>query len=234
MSDIPVITVDGPSGTGKGTVCSYLAKWLGWHMLDSGALYRILAHEAIVAGVSMQDEEALSALALSLKVRFEHSTDGIHAIDANEKDISAAIRTEECASAASKIAAQASVRGALLQRQRDFLKLPGLIADGRDMGTVVFPDAGVKIYLTASAEERAKRRYKQLNEKGISVNLPRLSAEISERDARDKARRVSPLIPADDAIVIDSTELTIGQVCNLVSERVIQVYEDLPAFPEED
>jgi cytidylate kinase len=233
MTEIPVITVDGPSGTGKGTVCSFLAMWLGWHLLDSGALYRILAHIAIAQEVSIKDEQALAELAINLEVSFQHGPDGVRVIDANAKDISDVIRTEECGNAASRIAALKPVREGLLQRQRDFLQAPGLVADGRDMGTVVFPDAAVKIYLTASADERAKRRHKQLNEKGINVNLPGLSADISERDARDKARSVSPLIPADDAIIVDSTELDIRQVCKVVSEDVIRVYEDLPALPSE-
>jgi cytidylate kinase len=231
MTNIPLITVDGPSGTGKGTLCSYLAQWLGWHLLDSGALYRIVAYLALKQGIDAKDELTLAQLAADLDIQFESTGQGIRVKDASGADISSEIRTEDIGNAASRVAALQRVREALLQRQRDFLQPPGLVADGRDMGTVVFPQAPVKIFLTASPEERALRRHKQLNEKGISVNLPRLSAEISERDARDSARSVSPLIPADDAIVIDSTGLDITGVCNQAAEIVMQVYSDVPSLP---
>lgn len=228
MSDIPVIAVDGPSGTGKGTVCTFLANWLGWHLLDSGALYRIMAYAAQKKGISLENETELAMLAADVDVRFEQDAQESRIILDNAVDISSAIRTEEAGNAASKVAALTQVRQALLERQRGFRQAPGLIADGRDMGTVVFPDARLKIYLTASAEERAKRRHKQLIEKGISVNLARLSAEISERDSRDKGRSVSPLKPAHDAIIIDSTELDIGAVCRKISEQVHQVFPGCP------
>ena len=228
MDDVPVITVDGPSGTGKGTLCLYLADWLGWHLLDSGALYRVLAHAAMEREISLNDETGLAGLAVNLDVRFDHEPLGVRVMFEGE-DISEAIRTERCGDAASRAAAMGGVRESLLERQRGFRKPPGLIADGRDMGTVVFPDAQLKVFLTASPGERAKRRYKQLKEQGISVNLARLSVEISERDARDMGRTLSPLKPAADAIVIDSTDLDAGAVCGRVSELVRQIF---PGFPE--
>lgn len=228
MAEIPVITVDGPSGTGKGTICLFLAHWLGWHLLDSGALYRVLACAALSRGMPLDDAGALVRLAEDLDVRFVQDPGGMRALLQGEGDISSAIRTEECGSAASRIAAIPEVREALLARQRAFCRAPGLIADGRDMGTVVFPDAPLKLFLTASPQERAKRRYKQLKEQGISVNLARLSVEISERDARDVNRSLSPLIPAADAIVIDSTDLDAGAVCGRVSELVRQKFPGVP------
>lgn len=220
MAEIPVIAVDGPSGTGKGTICLFLARWLNWHFLDSGALYRGLAYVALARDQSLDDATGLARLAAGLDVRFVEGPDAIRVLLHGHGDISTAIRTETCGSAASRIAAMREVREALLERQRAFREAPGLIADGRDMGTVVFPDAQLKVFLTASPQERAKRRYKQLKEQGISVNLARLSVEISERDARDMGRSLSPLIPAADAIVIDSTDLDAGAVCGQVSELV--------------
>ena len=228
MVDIPVIAVDGPSGTGKGTLCLFLAHWLGWHLLDSGALYRVLAYAALARGWSLDDEAGLAGLAEGLAVSFNQGPGGIRVLLDGKEDITGAIRTEESGNAASKVAAKQAVREALLARQRAFRKAPGLIADGRDMGTVVFPDAQLKVFLTASAQERASRRYKQLKEQGISVNLPRLSVEISERDARDMGRALSPLIPAADAIVIDSTDLDAGAVCGQVSELVRQIFPGIP------
>ena len=219
MDKVPVITIDGPSGTGKGTVSAYLADCLGWHMLDSGALYRVLAHAALTRKVPLDNGTELASLAVALDVRFERPQDGNDSvIILNKEDVSEVIRTEECGGAASQIAVLEIVRTALLQRQRDFRRLPGLIADGRDMGTVVFPTAEVKVFLTASPEERAKRRYKQLKQKGISVNLLRLSADIAARDVRDRERTISPLKPAKDAIVIDSTNLDVDAVNCQVSE----------------
>ena len=228
MIEIPVITVDGPSGTGKGTLCLFLAHWLGWHMLDSGALYRVLAYAALARELSLDDEPGLAELAECLAVSFDQGPGEIRVLLDGQEDISVAIRTEECGNAASRVAVKKGVREALLARQRAFRKEPGLIADGRDMGTVVFPDAQLKLFLTASAQERASRRYKQLKEQGISVNLPRLSVEISERDARDMGRALSPLIPAADAIVIDSTDFDAGEVCGQVSELVRQIFPDIP------
>ena len=229
MTEVPIITVDGPSGTGKGTLCMSLARRLGWKLLDSGALYRILAYTAMNQGIPLEpeQEQELTDLAVSLDVRFIDGDPGIRIFLNGNEDISESIRTETCGSAASKAAAMHGVRQALLERQRAFRKSPGLIADGRDMGTVVFPDAQLKVYLTASPEERAKRRYKQLKEQGISVNLARLSVEIRERDARDQGRTLSPLKPAPDAIVIDTTRLDADAVYGRVSELVRQIFPDL-------
>ena len=221
MSKAPVITVDGPSGTGKGTVCSFLAEWLGWHFLDSGALYRVLALAAQKKSIATDDVAGLQALAEALPVEFEVQGAGsLIKVVLEGEDVTDAIRTEECGSAASVVAAIPEVRQALLSRQHAFQQKPGLIADGRDMGTVVFPAADLKIFLTASAEERAKRRHKQLNEKGISANLRDLSADIAARDARDSQRSVSPLKPAEDAIVIDTSELGIEAVVGRIRELV--------------
>ena len=231
MADIPVITVDGPSGTGKGTICGFLANWLGWHLLDSGALYRIVAHLAMVKGVELDNEDELAEIAASMNIRFEKGADEVLVILDGRKDISGAIRTEICGNAASRAAALKKVRQALLNKQREFKQLPGLVADGRDMGTVIFPEARLKIFLTASPEERALRRYKQLKEKGNSVNLQRLSADIRERDARDQGRIVSPLIPAPDAVVIDTSEHNADEVCLLVCKQVTEVFSGYPDIP---
>lgn len=229
MSDIPIITVDGPSGTGKGTVCSYLAEWLHWHFLDSGALYRVLALAAEKQDINKHDEAALEQLAVNLNVEFKVAEAGsLVNVLLDGECVNDEIRTETCGNAASIIAPIASVRKALLARQRAFHKAPGLVADGRDMGTVVFPDATLKIYLTASAEERAKRRYKQLKEKGISANLRGLSADIAERDERDSTRSVSPLKPAEDAVVIDTSKLDINTVVANISELVRNRIPGLP------
>ena len=209
----PVIAVDGPGGSGKGTVTQMLAKKLGWHLLDSGALYRLTALAAVRQGVSLDDETALVRVALSLDVAFDPTPAGEPAkvILAGE-DVTAEIRTETCGDNASRVAVMQPVRDALLQRQRDFRRAPGLVADGRDMGTVVFPDAPVKIFLTASAEERARRRYSQLKDAGVDVNIDALLEEIRVRDERDMNRSAAPLRPADDAQVIDSTGLSIEEV----------------------
>jgi CMP/dCMP kinase len=221
MHNIPIITVDGPSGTGKGTICSYLADWLQWHFLDSGALYRVLALAAEKHQIKSDDEENLEKLAENLNVEFKVGKAGaLVDVLLDGEMVTDDIRTETCGNAASVIAPIMNVRQALLSRQRAFHKAPGLIADGRDMGTVVFPEATLKIYLTASAEERAKRRYKQLKEKGISANLRDLSAAIAERDERDSTRAASPLKPAEDAIVIDTSTLDIDAVVAKISELV--------------
>ncbi|MCK5499158.1 MAG: (d)CMP kinase [Gammaproteobacteria bacterium] len=229
MSSIPVIAVDGPSGTGKGTVCSHLANWLSWNFLDSGALYRILAVAAERHHLETNNEAAIADIAESLDVVFQRPQPGKDVTVIFEgNDISQEIRTEECGNSASQIATLPKARSALLERQRKFQQAPGLIADGRDMGTVVFADAPLKIYLIASAAERAKRRYKQLKQKGFNVNLPRLAADIAERDTRDSQRTISPLKPADDAIVVDTTILEISEVIkkieNLVKETLPDVY----------
>jgi CMP/dCMP kinase len=227
---IPVITVDGPSGTGKGTLSSYLANWLGWHFLDSGALYRVLALAAERHGIGFEDIAGLADLGRNLDVIFKQSASGEgNSVILEGDEAGDLIRTESCGNSASRIAVLPEVRQALLDRQHGFRKLPGLVADGRDMGTVVFPDAQLKIFLTASVEERARRRYKQLKEKGFDVNLPQLSVEITERDARDSQRTVSPLRPADDAAVIDTTQLNIEDVIDRV---VVLVCDRYPGITE--
>nr|WP_113867045.1 (d)CMP kinase [Brenneria salicis]NMN91380.1 cytidylate kinase [Brenneria salicis ATCC 15712 = DSM 30166]RBP61780.1 cytidylate kinase [Brenneria salicis ATCC 15712 = DSM 30166]RLM30474.1 cytidylate kinase [Brenneria salicis ATCC 15712 = DSM 30166] len=207
----PVITVDGPSGAGKGTLCKALAEALQWNLLDSGAIYRVLASAALHHHVDIQSEEALVPLASHLDVRFMAENGQLKVILEGE-DVSNEIRTETVGNTASQAAALPRVREALLRRQRAFREAPGLIADGRDMGTVVFPDAPVKIFLDASAQERAQRRMLQLQEKGFSVNFERLLSEIRERDDRDRNRAVAPLVPAANALVLDSTEMTIDEV----------------------
>lgn len=211
MNTEPVITIDGPSGAGKGTASALIAKKLGWHFLDSGAIYRVLAVASIHHQIPSEDEVGLLPLATGLDVNFETTEKGVRVILEGE-DVSDTIRTEEVGATASKIASLPSIREALLRRQRAFKQSPGLVADGRDMGTVVFPEAEVKIFLTASAEERANRRYKQLKDKGHDVSMRRLLADIKARDERDANRIVAPLVPAKDALVIDSTLLDISQV----------------------
>lgn len=219
MAITSVITVDGPSGVGKGTLCKALAEKLGWHLLDSGAIYRVLALAALNRQLSLTDENGVAALALALKVEFKTADDGVQ-VWLDGQDVSGAIRTEETGNAASQIAVFPIVREALLARQRAFLQAPGLIADGRDMGTIVFPHAPVKIFLDASAEERAKRRANQLRAKSNYVNLEEILLEIKERDARDRNRKVAPLVAASDALVLDSTDLTIAQVIDKAVEYI--------------
>lgn len=211
MSVSNLITIDGPSGSGKGTVCHILAKKLQWHLLDSGALYRILAYAALQKKIQLTDSTALVDLALTLDVSFVSNGAGVDTLLAGE-NVGDKLRTEVVGQAASEVASIELVRSALLARQKAFLQKPGLIADGRDMGTVVFPEAKVKIFLDASAEERAKRRFNQLQDKGFNVSIAQILSEIKERDYRDRNRAVAPLRPADDAFVIDSTELTINEV----------------------
>jgi cytidylate kinase len=214
---VPVITIDGPSGSGKGTISRLTAATLGWHFLDSGALYRLVALAATHHAVPLDDEVSLETLAAHLDVQFLADKDGVESrMVLEDEDVTDAIRSEECGQAASVVAALPPVRRALLQRQRAFREPPGLVADGRDMGTVVFPDAEVKVFLTASREERARRRHKQLNEKGVSVNLQHILGELAERDARDSGRSVSPLRAAADAVIIDTTRLKIEEVVSNV------------------
>jgi len=219
----PVVTLDGPGGAGKGTISYLLAKKLGWHLLDSGAMYRVLALAALRHGISLDDEKSLGELAAVLDVEFRPATDSpVCEVILEGQNVGNEIRTEQAGNNASLVAALPAVRAGLLARQKAFQAEPGLIADGRDMGTVVFPAAPVKIFLTASAEERASRRYKQLKEKGFDVSLRDLCNEIKERDDRDANRAVSPLKPADDAILLDSTELAI----EAVFEQVLSVISD--------
>ena len=219
-SHTPVVTVDGPSGAGKGTLCMLLAKKLGFHLLDSGAIYRVLALAAIHHGVDTNSEDALVPLATHLDVQFISEGELVKVILEGE-DVSGDLRKEETGMAASKVAALPRVREALLRRQRAFADGNGLVADGRDMGTVVFPDAPVKIFLDASADERARRRYKQLQLKGLDVRFDALLSEIQQRDDRDRNRAVAPLKPADDALLLDSTRLSIEEVV----EQALQYIE---------
>ncbi|MEM9102578.1 MAG: (d)CMP kinase [Pseudomonadota bacterium] len=218
----PVITVDGPSGAGKGTVCRMLAKQLGFHYLDSGALYRLLALAAKLHGVDLTNEEALSVLAAHLDVQFLSDDNGQPKIVLEGEVVTRDIRTEEAGAGASKVAAIASVREALLRRQRSFKASPGLVADGRDMGTVVFPQAELKVFLTASAQERAERRLKELRESGLDANIGQILKAIEERDERDRNRPIAPLVPADDAFEIDTTDVSIDDVFARISTLVKQ------------
>ncbi len=219
-ASVPVITVDGPSGVGKGTVSRGLAARLGWQRLDSGALYRILALSAVDAGIALSDTDAVAALAGGLDIRFTGDHEDNEAIWVNGRDIKSAVRAEATGGLASQIAAAPAVRAALLQRQKDFRVAPGLIGDGRDMGTVVFPDAALKLFLTASAEERARRRLLQLRAAGQDAILADLCTEISTRDERDRTRTVAPLVPASDAILIDTTHLNPTQVAERIEGLV--------------
>ena len=225
-SIVPVICLDGPSGVGKGTACLAVAKQLGWHILDSGSLYRITAlqvarHFPNDEVGSLKDNQLTDIIDNSIINYVEKNNQLV--ILLGDEDISEAIRAEEIGEKASQIAVIPAVRAALLERQRDFLQPPGLVADGRDMGTVVFPDSPLKFYLTATAEERAQRRYKQLKDKGIDVNLSSLVEDLRQRDERDMNRDAAPLKPASDAIIIDTSSLNVEQVTNEVMQRVVQV-----------
>jgi cytidylate kinase len=217
---VPVITIDGPGGSGKGTVSMLLAKKLGWNLLDSGALYRLVATAAVKRDIAADDEAALGALAGKLNASFSVHDNAVLVLLDGE-NVTQRLRSEEVSVFASRIATLPKVRAGLVDWQRSFRKAPGLVADGRDMGTVIFPDANLKIFLTASAEVRARRRYKQLKEKGESVNLSRLFHEIEERDERDRSRSISPLKPALDSHSIDSSALSVDQVL----EEVLKKYE---------
>ena len=211
MQSFPVVTIDGPSGAGKGTLSALVSEYLQWHFLDSGAIYRVLATACVHHNIDLSDEESIIPLAISLDVAFP-TVDGHTRVILEGEDVTDSIRTEVVGANASKVAAFPGVREALLRRQRSFSQAPGLVADGRDMGTVVFPRAQAKIFLTASAQARAERRYKQLKEKGHDVNIARLLADIQARDERDTNRSTAPLVAADDALVLDSSDLSIEDV----------------------
>lgn len=223
-----IVTIDGPSGSGKGTITQLVAHKLGWHILDSGALYRVLGVAAQRHGIELSAEEQVTQLARNMDIQFllNDKTGEVEPIFEGE-NLSAAIRTDEAGQAASQVAAIPSVREALLARQRDFYQLPGLVADGRDMGTVVFPEAPVKIFLTASAECRAERRYNQLKNKGVSANMRALLDSIKARDERDRTRPVAPLVPAEGAFVVDSSNLSINEVLAQVLEFATKNIPDL-------
>jgi len=223
VSEHPVIAIDGPSGSGKGTISRQVATALGWHLLDSGALYRLVALAAGKTGQSEAPENVLASIAASMEVRFGANHAGEERVWLDDVEVTAEIRTEECGLLASHMAAMPGVRDALLGLQKGFRKAPGLVADGRDMGTTVFPDARLKVFLTASAEERAKRRHKQLKDKGIDVSLPALSRDIEDRDRRDSERSVAPLRPAEDARLLDSSNQTIDEVTQTVLDWAHEV-----------
>ncbi len=214
MDDVPVITIDGPGGSGKGTIAALLAEQLGWHLLDSGALYRVVAAVALERGISLEDDAGLVAMATGLQIRIDE-----HAVRVDGVDMTRRIREEDVSEAASRVAARQPVRASILALQRAQRRPPGLVADGRDMGTVVFPQAPLKVYLDASVQVRAERRYNQLKNKGLSVSLAALLASIQERDERDKSRAVAPLRPAPDAILIDSTSMSIEAVLSRVLDE---------------
>jgi CMP/dCMP kinase len=223
MKIVPVIAIDGPSGSGKGTVSRAVARALSFSLLDSGALYRLVALAGRKAGIGLNDAPGLGRLAERFNIRFGSTETGEEAVWLDEQDVTRAIRTEQAGNDASKVAALVPVRAALLERQRGFAVPPGLVADGRDMGTVVFPQARAKIFLTASPEERALRRYKQLKEKGVAANLAALSLEIAERDQRDISRASSPLVASADATMLDTTGMSVEDVV----ERVLRIAREL-------
>ena len=220
---VPVIAIDGPGGAGKGEISRAIARELGWHLLDSGALYRLVALSAIAKSADLADAQLLADLTRNLAVRFDNVGE-YSRVFLGELDVTEDIRTEESGQAASVVASMPAVREALITRQRSFQQAPGLVADGRDMGSVVFPDARLKIFLTASVEERARRRYKQLKDKGIDVSLPALSKDMQERDRRDSERSIAPLRACSDARVLDTTRLSIPDVVQTVLQWVGETY----------
>jgi cytidylate kinase len=219
---VPVIAIDGPSGSGKGTIARVVASKLGWHLLDSGALYRLCALASRTAGVDLTDADRVARIAADMDAKFASTAEGEELILLAGHDVTRDLRSEESGRAASIVAQHPGVREALVGRQRAFARPPGLVADGRDMGTVIFPAAGLKVFLTAAADERARRRHKQLKDKGIDASLAALFLEIAERDKRDSTRAVAPLRPSDDAVVLDSTQLSIPEVV----ERVLRLAKE--------
>jgi cytidylate kinase len=217
--DVPVITIDGPSGSGKGTISRRLAGTLGWHYLDSGALYRLLACAALRDGIALDDAAGLTALVERINGEFGVSPSGAECIWLDEEDVTTRLRTEECGNAASKLATLPDVRAALLAWQRRHRQSPGLVADGRDMGTVVFPDAMLKIFLTASAEERALRRYKQLKDNGNKVDMDEILEDTRARDLRDRTRKTAPLEPAEDAFLLDNGGQEVAETLAIILQR---------------
>jgi cytidylate kinase len=219
----PVLAIDGPGGAGKGTISRLVARRLGWHLLDSGALYRLVALDAIQRGVALDAESAVAALAARLDAQFQSSGDQARVL-LNGKDVTEVIRSEAAGDGASRVAALPAVRRSLVQRQRDFRRPPGLVADGRDMGLVIFPDADLKVFLTASIEERARRRHKQLKDKGIDGSLSSLSRDMVERDRRDSERAIAPLKPSDEARILDTTGMAIPDVVAVVLRWAAETY----------
>ncbi len=222
-ADVPVIAIDGPGGSGKGTISRAIADRLGWHLLDSGALYRLVGMAALDAGVPLDDAECLAGIARGLSVRFGTGRDD-ETVYLQGQDVTARVRSEHSGAAASQVAIHQRVRAALIEIQRGFREPPGLVADGRDMGSTIFPDAGLKIFLTASVAERARRRYKQLKDKGIDVSLSALSRDMADRDRRDAQRSAAPLRACPDARILDTTSMGIEEVVSLVASWATEVY----------